>query len=51
MHGMAAPSSCQTKMDKSLSQRVMLDVQWVVLVLVYFMGDFGKRLEENFERY
>jgi hypothetical protein len=38
------------KMDKSLSQRVMLDIQWVVLVLVYFMGDFGK-LEENFERY
>jgi hypothetical protein len=51
MHGMVAPCPCQTKMDKSLSQRVMLDVQWVVLVLVYFMGDFGERLEENFDRY
>jgi hypothetical protein len=38
-------------MDKSLSQRIMLEVQWVVLVLVYFTGDFGKRLEEDFERY
>jgi hypothetical protein len=43
---MIAPSPCQMKMDKSLSQRVMLAVQWVVLVLVYFMGDFEKGLKK-----